>query len=165
MKQKLLSIAAAALVLGGLMTINAVLKMSEGLAFASPASNGSVVQDDDATKAYIARRNMRREINGNHQAILNLTGGDIQAVLSEPEMVRQDSPTIVWQYRNENCVLDVFFTTADQNALSAPAVHYEMRSRKDASADQDIQKNCMRSLLRRGSPIQFTDIESFYKAL
>lgn len=74
--------------------------------------------------------------------VLGVRGGDVLAVLAEPEMIRADLPTVVWQYRNGRCVLDLYFTASSGNVENSPVVHYETRIR-DTRADDDAPETCL----------------------
>lgn len=77
--------------------------------------------------------------------LTSLKGEDIRLILAAPEMERVDGPTTVWQYRTASCVLDVYFTVPDTNAVDdASVTHYEVRGRElGQGADAT---GCMKSL-------------------
>lgn len=110
------------------------------------------------------RRELRRAISADSRKMLDQPGYFIQAVFSKPEMIRRDDPTVVWQYRNAFCVLDVYYTTQRRDALEAPVVHYEIRAREKGVSDEDVRERCVRDLARAhagASPVRF---ESFYRS-
>ncbi len=51
--------------------------------------------------------------------------------LGEPDFVREEPPAVVWQYRSEDCVLDLFFYRSGDELLLA---HAETRDREVAGA-------------------------------
>jgi hypothetical protein len=56
----------------------------------------------------------------------NLTANQVHALLGSPNFKRSDNPAEVWQYRNNNCTLDLFlYENLDTNVHSV--VHYEIR--------------------------------------
>ena len=94
-----------------------------------------------------------------------LTGREIRAVFNQPELVRRDEPTVVWQYRNESCVLDVYFTTRQTKVAKAPVVHYEIRAREIGVDDEAVQGTCIPDMVRsRAQGINFVNLDALYKA-
>ncbi|NCC23204.1 MAG: hypothetical protein EOM26_12215 [Alphaproteobacteria bacterium] len=70
--------------------------------------------------------------------ILKLNGREIAYTLGEPELRRQDIPSIVWQYRTNACVLDIYFVTNGNEALDSQARHYEVRDLEGKEAENNI---------------------------
>lgn len=85
---------------------------------------------------------LRAFVRSNPDNILRMVGRDISVLLEEPELVRADFPTVVWQYRKDNCVLDVYFASSAEDVLDAPVVHYEARYR-DAGGLDKPGYNCL----------------------
>lgn len=98
--------------------------------------------------------------------ITDMTGSDIRRVFQEPELVRHDGPTTVWQYRSGSCVLDVFFTPGERGeALYETAVHYEIRDRSTAGDDEAVVRTCLRSIVESRNVMRMVDVGSIYKAV
>ena len=95
---------------------------------------------------------------------MTLSAMDVRAVLNQPELIRRDLPTVVWQYRNQDCVLDVYFTTASPKADKAPVAHYEVRARRKDVADEDVQNICIQNLIRERAGQNFVNLDALYKA-
>lgn len=103
----------------------------------------------DMSRGSVAERNyLRHSLSQNLNSMLSMMGRDIHTIFSAPEFIRQDGQTIVWQYRNERCVLDVYFTLTvpdEADATILPVSHYEFRARSSDYADFDAYQ-CARSL-------------------
>lgn len=99
------------------------------------------------------KRYLLTSLSARPDHILKVMGKDVQAVFRSPELIRQDLPTIIWQYRSKSCVLDVYFTAQDEDPLFSPVVHYEFRQRdakawhKDVASGREIETACMREML------------------
>ncbi len=133
-------------------------------ALASSTSFGGRMIVEDGRYSLPQKRMIRQKILRNHEELFNLTGAEIRAVLDQPELVRRDAPTIVWQYRNEACVVDLYFTTPSAKALKAPVVHFEARPRHDEVTEEYANDNCVSNLVRDTTPSRFVSFESIYKS-
>ncbi len=117
-----------------------------------------------ADKSFSERRHMAQDISFHPEKILQVTGADIQSVLREPELIRRDGPTTIWQYRTDACVLDIYFSGKDP--LVSGVAHYEMRARgKGGQAAGKASPDCPRSLVRSGSRAQMIGVSALYKAM
>lgn len=88
--------------------------------------------------------------------LASLSGQDVSLMLATPDLERRDSPSVVWQYRSSRCVLDVYYTAEDADALKTATVqHYEMRGRnlitKEGSGAVDAQ-SCLQSIYHERRP-------------
>jgi hypothetical protein len=115
-----------------------------GQAVAAAGNYVAVINDTPAQRTFLAKK-----FNASADNLLSAMGRDVQSVLREPELVRQDRPTVIWQYRSDSCVLDIYFATEDEDPLFAPVVHYEIRSREAEKMTEDQEKSCLRSLIRQ----------------
>ena len=108
---------------------------------------------------------MKRKVASNTDYLLQLSGSDIRQVLDKPELVRSDLPTVIWQYRTEACVLDIYFTASNEQSIAkAPVAYYEARSR-DAKGREKIQaKECVSSMVQGGNLISLLDVSAFLKS-
>ncbi len=127
------------------------------------ATLGAGVIGSDVEYSLRERGNVRRAVLKNNAAFLDLNGAQVRAILNQPELVRRDAPTTVWQYRNEACVLDLYFTTADK-ATKAPVAHYEIRARQKDADTQNMHKGCIRDLVRANSGPRFFNFSALYKS-
>lgn len=93
--------------------------------------------------------------------LLKVTARDVRALLSEPELVRAELPTTVWQYRTDTCVLDIYFQAQSADDPAAPVVHYEMRGREKQT--QHARANCIKSLIHQRSGLRMVDVTAIYK--
>jgi hypothetical protein len=77
--------------------------------------------------------------------ILELTGAELSGVFRMPALERRDLPSVVWQYVNGDCVLDVYFQAdKDGSVLNSHAAHFEMRNRDGEDAETSA---CLHSLV------------------
>lgn len=76
--------------------------------------------------------------------LLALGRGDLSSILGKPAFIRREMAAVVWQYRTEACVLDLFLYELN-HALAV--TYYEFRPRRDAELARD---DCFVSLLQRG---------------
>ncbi|MCC6597665.1 MAG: hypothetical protein IT559_02615 [Alphaproteobacteria bacterium] len=163
MKPDFLSFLIAGALVTGIFLVN---RGFEGDVIAAHAATSAFSVHEIEKGASVApqrRRALRRAISTDSKNLLDQPGYFIRAVLSEPEMIRRDSPTVVWQYRNASCVLDLYYTTQQKNELKAPVVHYEIRAREKGVRDEDVQESCVRDLARAHSGKNFIRPESFYR--
>ena len=76
--------------------------------------------------------------------LLALGRGDLSSILGKPAFIRRDMSAVVWQYRTEACVLDLFLYELGH---AFAVTYYEFRPRRDAELARD---DCFVSLLQRG---------------
>jgi len=164
MKRKMLSFGMACVAILGLFVLIHSLRQGEGEALASSSSVSGKTIEDGARYSALQKRAIRRAVMVDADELMGLNGRDVRAVLNQPELVRRDLPTVVWQYRNEACVLDVYFTTASAKASKAPVAHYEVRARQKGVADEDIGAVCVQSLIRERAGQNFVNLDALYKA-
>ncbi len=81
-------------------------------------------------------------IDDNPQRLMGIGPGALGAILGTPELVRREAPAEIWQYRNSNCVLDVFlYDTAGRREVT----YIEAR---DGAAQRIEARACLNELLR-----------------
>jgi len=69
--------------------------------------------------------------------------------LGEPDLVREEPPAVVWQYRSDDCVLDLFFYRGGDELRIAYAEAHDRGSIRVAQSD------CYADLLsRRSRPLR-----------
>ncbi len=165
MRNKVLSsvLIAAATVTGLVFYYGA--KPNDNSAYASNVM-GSAFKDGQTSYGQVEeRRALRKSISVNPDSLLDVYGRDVFEVFDKPEMVRRDAPTTVWQYRNETCVLDLYFTTAKDSAMAAPVVHYEVRLRDGGAGEQAAMgQKCVKSLARAHAGFGLVNFNAMYKA-
>lgn len=110
------------------------------------------------------KRKIRSSLKENADALLSLKGRDVMHLFDAPELVRRDLPTTVWQYRNDSCVMDVYFTVGrDDDVARATVAHYEIRAR-DLRSDKVVGANdCVEDLVKRNTRLSLIDVQSVYK--
>lgn len=98
-----------------------------------------------------------------------LLGQDFRLVMDKPDLARNDSMITVWQYRTQQCVLDVYLQPTEDTDY-AQVMHYELRPRRKAmlvaptkisaegvgvqspSISDQAKRACMKALISRHSP-------------
>ncbi len=73
---------------------------------------------------------------------MGLGPGALRTILGKPELVRREAPAEIWQYRNENCVFDVFLY---DEAGRRQVTYIEAR---DGAAQKIEPRACLNELLR-----------------
>ena len=113
------------------------------------------------------RRRFAQSLLHSPDELTNMTGGEIRTVMKEPELVRQDGATTVWQYRSDHCVLDIFFTPKrDQQALFSPAQHFEIRAREVDGSDEAVHETCLSELIDKDRHhVRMVNVSAIYKAI
>ncbi len=142
-------------------TVYNSFKLSDNAAFASGVM-GSGFYNNAGDLQNI--RALRASVSESPENVLDIYGRDVLSLFAEPELVRRDAPTTVWQYRSESCVLDLYFTTQKKDALAAPVVHYEVRLRDGGEPDPAFGQACVRSLARAKSGFAVVNFNAIYKA-
>lgn len=135
-------------------TIDAKAYASAGL------GAGEIADAADVPKSY--RRQLMRSLYKDSENLYQLSHYEAQSVFGTSEFIRRDDPTVIWQYRTDACVLDIYFRAQNPGALGK-IVHYEMRSRRDGDALDD--GDCMASLLKKNSGPQMVSVNAFYKSV
>jgi hypothetical protein len=69
-------------------------------------------------------------VDDNPDRLLKLTGMKVAALLGPANFVRRDGPAEVWQYRADNCVLDVFLY---RQGSGLSVAHVDLRQRSGTS--------------------------------
>ena len=111
------------------------------------------------------KRQIRSRLGEDVDSILDLNGHDIAQIFDAPELVRRDLPTTIWQYRNDACVMDVYFTVGVEGDVARSSVaHYEVRARDLRSEKKFDVSDCVRDLVQHNTVASLIDIKSVYKA-
>lgn len=76
--------------------------------------------------------------------LLDLGRHDLSSILGKPAFIRRDMSAVVWQYRTEACVLDLFLYELGRDLA---VTYYEFRPRRD---DEIVRDKCFIRLLQRG---------------
>lgn len=81
-----------------------------------------------------------------------LTAEKVEKLLGVPGFKRTDEPAEIWQYRVEDCILDLFmYETLDSSQRSV--AHYETRTRKGDTANA---KECFVRVLKAAETVART---------
>ena len=162
MKSYLSFFIASVVVLGLFGVVHSLKSGKDGAAFASPGTHEASLEDN--SYSFRQKQRLRREFRHDPESVLGFTGRDVRAALNEPELVRRDAPTIVWQYRNKDCILDLYFTTSKNDAAAAPVIYYEMRSREESGASEASSQECASSLVSAQSGPSLMNVSALYKS-
>ncbi|WP_193172407.1 hypothetical protein [Nisaea nitritireducens] len=76
--------------------------------------------------------------------LLDLGQHDLSSILGKPAFIRRDMSAVVWQYRTDACVLDLFLYELGRDLA---VTYYEFRPRRDVEIVRD---DCFVNLLQRG---------------
>ncbi|MFK7839085.1 MAG: hypothetical protein AB8B83_02040 [Bdellovibrionales bacterium] len=129
-------------------------------AISSDYQRGEMVNYKPALK-----RHLSAQLRQNNDQILSLSGHDVFQIFDRPELVRKDLPTTVWQYRNELCVMDVYFTVdRAEDVARTNVAHYELRARNSREREGVKLNECMQGLVANDTMISLIDINSIFKA-
>ncbi len=163
MKNQRLSFFVACAIVMALFSLHQHWKPEKGRAFASMGMKASAIMEGQSVSTS-RKRTLRQAVSLDPDNFLDVSGLEILSLLNQPEMVRTDSPTTIWQYRNEACVLDLYFTTQEETALEAPVVHYEIRSRLAGEHEESaVKQACARDFIRAHSSLNLLNLQAFYK--
>lgn len=91
-------------------------------------------------------RALRQFVRSNPDNFLMLRGADVESAFDAPELAWAEFPGVVWQYRTDSCVVDVYFASMDEDVSEAPVIHFEMRGR-DGAEEIDAH-SCLTGLVR-----------------
>jgi hypothetical protein len=108
------------------------------------------------------RKNLAKDISLHPDRLMEIRGQDVKTILREPELVRQESPTTIWQYRTDSCVLDIYFS-GNTDPLLSPVSYYEIRAREKGVTDADVSASCVRDLARKSGRPRMVDVSALYK--
>ncbi len=134
-------------------------------AYASFSNNDGVVTYVNYKPAQ--KRQIRSRLSADIDQLFSLTGHDVVQIFDAPELVRRDLPTTIWQYRNEDCVMDVYFTVdREGDASRANVAHYEVRARdfRQGASEALNAEQCVHDLVDNNVRLSLIDIKSVYKA-
>lgn len=140
------------------------IRHNEGQAQAAAGAVSAGILARDVEYSRSDRRAVRRAMLSGDEYLLGLSGADVRAVLNQPELVRRDLPTVVWQYRNDSCVLDLYFKAVSAKVSMSPVVYYEVRARQKNVTDAAVQDGCLKNLVRARAGSRFVSLAGFYKS-
>lgn len=156
MRYNILSFSLAAVVASSVLVGAHIAKRSDsGLAYAAP-SGGDAAHNTDVRKKRLHKAGF------NLSYLVGVNGQDIQSLLKTPSLVRQDLPVTIWQYRSENCVLDVYFKSPSRDVLNTKAVHYELRGRDKAQVINAL--DCSAQIAKAQGGVRMVDVSSIFKS-
>ena len=133
----------AALIGGGLLIQLA--------ACATPPAGGDQQSAPAATPAAEPTENLAAlppepHVDDDPNQLLGLSPTGVEGLLGVPELVRQETPARIWQYRAGGCVLDVvLYNQAEGGPENGRVTYVEARDRKGAKIDT---RPCLNEVLR-----------------
>jgi len=113
------------------MSYNAGSALTPSTNAQSKADDGTQSVEISKTMIKAHKRQMRSLLKGSTDAINHLQKGEVYLLFSRPELARYDGSVSSWQYRNEHCVVDIFFAKDEASKIDR-VVHYEIRQRQTA---------------------------------
>ena len=127
--------------------------ISAGLAPAGQVTPSDGVQADPGAESAdaepfsplidtLAARVPEPSINDDPQQLIGMGPASLNAFLGAPELIRREAPASLWQYRADNCVLDVVLYTD----RSGDRVTY-LEAREDGATKMP-PRTCLNKLLR-----------------
>jgi hypothetical protein len=92
-------------------------------------------------------RDLRAFVRSNPDNFMLMDGADVVKALDQPELTWGEFPGVIWQYRTDDCVVDIYFAAMQDDVSEAPVIHYEARSR-DGKVEAIDANECVASLMR-----------------
>jgi hypothetical protein len=123
--------------------------------------------DGEQLFSQMQKRYMQKALMARADNLVKMHGATVSAALGEASLIRADLPTVVWQYRSNICVLDIFFKAESEDVVLSPVIHYEIRSREmseGASSTQTDDRRCIRSLIPSSGMARLLNVNTFYKS-
>lgn len=159
----------------GVLVLLLVSAFALGVLAASSGNRGPIdlssVDVKDLSRGELMRYayDLQNATAENPDALKGMTARDVSLMLAEADLQRQDKPSVVWQYRSESCVLDIYFLAEDVEALETkPIAHYELRERGlvTRTAENPVAAwNCFQSLYLERQKVIEAGFRQIYASL
>ena len=120
---------------------------------------------DESIQRNEFRQALKRLVRRKDDALSAMRGRDIRLVFGNPQQVRRDAHVHVWQYRTDDCLIDIYMRETSGNNTKLQAAHHDMRERRlikvngrggagDARNDfSDMQRStCLTTAFRNYDP-------------
>ncbi len=109
---------------------------------------------------------LQENVADNPSFLKGLSDEKIALILAQPELKRTDSPTEIWQYRSEDCIIDIYFVQkSGRTDASIQPEFIEFRQRAEITSPAVKDKvdglHCMNSLYE----YRRADIEAGFQSL
>jgi hypothetical protein len=129
----------------GFITINVKTKSAQAANFSAASFIDTALSHPSDIKK------LQKKLMKSTNVIERFSPVQIKAVFSEPSLLRSDGNYSIWQYKNEYCVLDLYFNSSISNTV----MYYEIRKKSVAySPHKNIteltvidQKTCIEQFL------------------
>ena len=137
-------------------TMNEPLAVNSARAAALPALGETVGPD-----RYARIDTLRQQVRLDAQAIKGASGADLRALYGPPDFVMFERPTTVWQFRDQECVLRVYFVGPDANVMNRPASYFDvgLRRRDQSAKSVGAAPSCAADLITARSTGSFRNIK------
>lgn len=99
--------------------------------------------------ALAATADLMKLIKKDPEYILQAKARDIQEIFKTPRLSRVDNPSLIWHYKSEQCIMDVYFSTQDdqENPSLLPVRYVEFRDSLGQNLDLVQQESCVKGLI------------------
>ncbi|WP_135081213.1 hypothetical protein [Terasakiella sp. SH-1] len=144
---KCLHRAASALSLGGVLLLSACGSSNthdmyrDGIETTTPSPTEQAAQSNLPPQRLAAMKSFGLDETSQPIKLVGMSSFDVKQVLGDPSFVRKDNGVEIWQYRHEDCILDLFLYE-DRRGLSVD--HSELRG---PELDQNGQPSCFQTIL------------------
>ncbi len=94
-------------------------------------------------EGYIARA--QKYVSGAPDALNMLTQQEVTYILGAPAMTRHDADAVVWQYKSESCIVDVYFYKKSGDHAPSAVSYVDMRpnSLADKTFSDRMKSKCL----------------------
>lgn len=143
-----LTLVAAVIIAGGLMSACAQSRKvpSSGETTAETSAPQASTEQAPVQETAVPKAPALPEIDDDPTQLLQMTKDDLNGLLGQPDLVRRETPAEIWQYRGQDCVLDLFLYNEEDKPDSPFKVVYS--EARDLEAKKTDQRSCLNSLLR-----------------
>lgn len=90
---------------------------------------------------------LRELLRENPKTVKTLLGAEVVMLFGIPQFERRDQGSVIWQYKTDVCIVDLFFFLKPEDLMEKTAVHYvDLRSSDgEPLSDHDVP-SCFKAL-------------------
>jgi len=138
--------------------------MTSGSAHAATvdASSPEAYQASHLRKSRLQIRSLAKNIYKKPNAIKGKEISSLAQIFYQPELTRIEGDIVMWQYRNEECVMDLYFEKGERPSGKEKVRHFETRFR-DPQINNDDAGVCVHSLLKTSGAPRMVDVSAIFK--
>lgn len=126
-------------------------------------SSGPIIRTYEIGKVY--KSQLLKAVGVNPDAMIGISARDLHVLFGNSDFIRYEGRSMLWQYKNDSCVLDIFFETREGKSQDmAPAAYYEIRPAASDSGEVD-KPSCIRDLLNASAGPYMVGVRTFYKSV